>query len=353
MTTPTSTDSRILPLQALHPGNFALVMASGILSAGLQIQGQRWLSDALCVFAIVAWLCLLVLSLVRLLRFTSAVRIDLLNPRIVFSFFTLVAATDIVGLLLQDRGYVTLAIACWFMAFSAWCVLLYLAFSVLTFLTHENNVNIVHGGWLISIVGTQSLVLLGAKIAPSLGEYSVYMMVEVHMLWGLGLMFYGIFVTLFCYRIFFLRLRPHDISPLLWVTMGAAAISANAGTSLLTEDTNLLFLEMQRPFIVGITMMIWGWGTWWIPMLVLFSFWKHVVNHLPLKYEPIWWSFVFPLGMYSVASARLGLTAEFPPLQWISEVMIWVALGAWFVVLLGMLKKLWRLFRNTPDAIVN
>lgn len=84
---------------------------------------------------------------------------------------------------------------------------------------------------MISIVGTQSLVLLGAAIAPALGEYAGYMMVEVHMLWGLGLLFYGIFVTLFCYRIFFLALKPQDISPLLWVIMGAAAISANAGTS--------------------------------------------------------------------------------------------------------------------------
>lgn len=348
MTKPTSTRSRILPLQALHPGNFALVMASGIISTGLHIQRQEWLADILCVLTITAWLCLLMLSLVRLLRFSSAVRIDLLNPRTVFSFFTLVAATNIVGLLLQERGYATLALACWVMAFAAWCLLLYLAFSVLTFLTHENNVNIVHGGWLISIVGTQSLVLLGVKVAPSLGEYAVYMMVEVHMLWGLGLMFYGIFITLFCYRIFFLRLRPNDISPLLWVTMGAAAISANAGTSLLMEDSHLSFLAMQRPFIIGVSMMIWGWATWWIPMLMLFSFWKHVVNRLPLKYEPIWWSLVFPLGMYSVASARLGLAAEFPPLQWISELMIWIALCTWLVVLFGLIKQLWHLLASTP-----
>ena len=346
MTIPTSSDSRILPLQALHPGNFALVMASGIISIGFGIQQQTWIADALCIFSIATWLCLLALSLLRLIRFGSAVRIDLLNPRTVFAFFTLVAATDIIGLLLQERGYAMLALACWVMAFTAWCLLLYLSFSVLTFLTHEHNVNIVHGGWLISIVAIQSLVLLGAKIAPSLGEYAVYMMVEIHMLWGLGLVLYGIFVTLFCYRIFFLNLRPNDISPLLWVIMGAAAISANAGTSLLLEESHLSFLEMQRPFIDGITMMIWSWATWWIPMLVLFGIWKHAVNKLPLTYEPTLWSFVFPLGMYSVASARLGLAAEFPPLQWISELMIWVAFVAWLLVLSGLIKQLWRISRN-------
>lgn len=325
-------------LRQLHPGNFALVMASGILAVGLQTLDHPGLADAMGAFALAAWLVLLGASLLRLLRHPRAVRDDLLNPRVVFSFFTLVAATSIVGLLLHMHGQVALAMACWGLAFVAWCLLLYLAFSVLTFLTHEHNVNIVHGGWLIAIVGTQSLVLLGARIAPDLGDYAVYMMVEVHMLWGLGLAFYGIFVTLFCYRIFFLTLKPQDISPLLWVVMGAAAISANAGTTLITEDPLLPFLVAQRPFIDGVTLMMWAWATWWIPMLFTFGLWKHGVNRMPLRYEPVLWSFVFPLGMYAVASARLGLAAEFAPLHWISQLMIWVALAVWVLVLLGLLR---------------
>jgi tellurite resistance protein TehA-like permease len=317
-----------------------MVMASGIISIGFNALRFDLLADVLYVFALCAWLMLLALNAARVVRQTRAVRMDLLNPRMVFSYFTLVAATDIVGMLLLERGHPALALACWILAFATWCSLLYLAFSVLTFLSHEHNVNIMHGGWLISIVGTQSLVLLGAWLAPELGEYAVYMMVEVHMLWGLGLVFYGIFVTLFCYRIFFLTLKPEDISPLLWVVMGATAISANAGTGLLTADPRLPFLAAQRPFIDGITLMIWAWGTWWIPMLFLFGFWKHVVVGLPLKYEPVMWSFVFPLGMYAVASVRLGLTAEFPPLQWISQVMIWVAFAAWLFVLVGLVRRL-------------
>lgn len=293
-----------LTLQVLHPGNFAMVMASGIISIGFSTLHFERLAEALYVYAVGAWLMLMALSALRALLYAPAVRDDLLNPRTVFSFFTLVAATDIVGLLLLDRGHTALALACWFFAFAAWCTLLYLAFSVLTFLTHEQNVNVVHGGWLIAIVGTQSLVLLGARLAPDLGAYAGYMMVEVHMLWGLGLIFYGIFVTLFCYRICFLALRPEDMTPLLWVVMGAAAISASAGTTLLTEDPRLPFLAAQHAFIDGVTLMIWAWGTWWIPMLVLFGVWKHGVNRLPLRYEPILWSFVFPLGMYAVARVR-------------------------------------------------
>lgn len=329
-----------LSLKDLHPGNFAMVMASGIISIGFRTLHFEQLAEVMYVFAVGAWLILMVLCAARLFLHLQAVRDDLLNPRMVFSYFTLVAATDIVGLLLHAHDHTPLAIACWALAFVIWSSLLYLAFSVLTFLSHEHNVNIVHGGWLISIVGTQSLVLLGSHIAPDLGEYAKYMMVEVHMLWGLGLIFYGIFVTLFCYRIFFLTIKPEDASPLIWVIMGAAAISANAGTSLLTQESYLPFLAAQRPFVDGVTLMIWGWATWWIPMLLLFGVWKHIANKLPLNYEPVMWSFVFPLGMYTVASARLGLAVDLPPLQWISQIMIWAALLAWLLTLTGLVRRL-------------
>ena len=331
-------------LETLHPGNFSLVMSSGILSIGFQTLGFGWVAQVLQFVTLFSWAALVALSAARLLWFAPAVRADLLNPRTVFSFFTLVAATNIVGILLHRMGHVPLAVLCWWLAFLAWCLLLYHAFSVLTFLTHEHNVNIVHGGWLIAIVGTQSLVLLGARIAPDLGAWSMYMMLEVHMLWGLGLVFYGIFVTLFCHRIFFLTLRPADISPLLWVVMGASAICANAGTSLITADAGLPFLLAQRPFIDGVTLMMWSWATWWIPMLVIFGVWKHGVNRVPMAYEPVMWSLVFPLGMYAVASARLGLAADFPPLYWVSQLMVWVALAAWLLVALGLLRRLGGLF---------
>lgn len=332
-------------LEGLHPGNFALVMATGIISIALGSLGFSYMAGYFAIIAFIAWLILLILCGLRVAIFHKAVLVDLTSPRMVFSYFTLVAATDIVGMLAYDRGYVSFAIACWFIAFFSWCLLLYLAFSVLTFLSHENNVNIMHGGWLITIVGTQSLVLLGIKIAPSFGVYSHYMMLEVHMLWGLGLCLYGIFVTLFCYRIFFLKLRPEHLSPLLWVVMGAAAISANAGTSLLEIENGAAFLVTQKPFIDGITLMIWSWATWWIPLLFLFGVWKHGINRVPFSYEPSVWSMVFPLGMYTVASARIGQLAEFPPMIWIAEIMIIFAVIAWVLSIMGMLSKFRSLLR--------
>lgn len=323
-------------LEGLFPGYFALVMATGILSFSFDMMGQALLSQVLFGGAVLAWGILLFLSLWRLLWFPHAVRIDLLNIRRVFGFFTLVAATSIVGILFNQHGYIYASMLCWIIAFLTWSSLLYLSFSVLTFLAHEHSVNVVHGDWLTAIVGTQSLVLLGMVIAPHLGQYADYMLVEIHLLWMLGLVFYGIFITLFCYRIFFLSFKPEDTSPLLWVIMGAAAIAVNAGTGLLGTKMTLPYLLGLRPFIEGVVMMLWSWATWWIPLMAIFGIWKHLVRRYPIRYEPAQWSIVFPLGMYAVASARLGLAAQFPPLQWISYVMVWIAFAVWCLVLLGL-----------------
>lgn len=341
-----SSFDRLRWLEALSPGNFALVMATGIISYAFDKTGSPALAQFLFGVAACAWVILVILSCLRVIRFPNAVRVDLLNIRRVFAFFTLVAATDVLGLLLNRYGQTYWAIACWVLAFVAWSLLLYLSFSVLTFLTHEHSVNVVHGDWLTSIVGTQSLVLLGATIAPQLGQYGGYMMIEIHMLWGLGLIFYGIFITLFCYRIFFLTFKPEDTSPLLWVIMGAAAVSANAGTSLIVSDIQMPFLTALRPFIDGVTLLLWAWATWWIPMLIIFGVWKHLVRRRPVQYEATLWSMVFPLGMYAVTSFRFGLAADFFPLEWISRVMVWVAFGTWCLVMTGMLHRMMGALRH-------
>jgi len=47
-----------------------------------------------------------------------------------------------------------------------------------------------------------------------------------------------------------------------------------------------------------------------------------------------------------VASGRLGLAAEFAPLEWISTLMVWIAFAAWCLTLKGMLHHVVRITRR-------
>jgi len=330
----------------LYPGSFALVMATGIISNTLWLEGFAVLSRALFAVVLAAYPSLCALMAVRLVRHWPKLWADLVNPRLVFAFFTLVAASDVFGVGLDLRGYAGAAAALWVFALVVWTLLVYVSFGVLTFRNTAQGANVVHGGWLIAIVGTQSLVILGARIIPEQGALAPSLFVLIHMLWGVGLAFYGIFITLFCYRIFFFEVGPEDVTPLLWVVMGAAAISTNAGSMLILTRSGVPFLVSMRPFIDGVTLIMWIWATWWIPMLVLFGLWKHGLKRVPLSYTPMLWSLVFPLGMYALASLRLGLAAEFAPLRRLAESMVWVALAAWALTAIGLVAAVWARARR-------
>jgi tellurite resistance protein TehA-like permease len=179
-------------------------------------------------------------------------------------------------------------------------------------------------------------------VAPLCGESAGTVFVLIHALWGIGLALYGIFIAVFTARMFYRAVTPGDLTPMLWVVMGAAAISTNAGSTLILTDSGLAFLTSMRPFIDGVTLMIWAWATWWIPLLVIFGVWKHGVHRVPLTYTPLLWSMVFPLGMYSLATARLSLAADFPPLRTGARGMMWLALVVWIATALALVVATWR-----------
>jgi tellurite resistance protein TehA-like permease len=138
-------------------------MATGILSNGFFLLGHRVLSDALLVVGFAAFPLLLAALVLRALLYPRRLWADLVDPRLVFTFFTLVAATDVLGSGLHLRGNDTPATGLWLFALAVWIVLGHLSVAVLTFVNSEEGAEVVHGGWPIAIVGTESLVILGAR----------------------------------------------------------------------------------------------------------------------------------------------------------------------------------------------
>ena len=76
--------------------------------------------------------------------------------------------------------------------------------------------------------------------------------------------------------------------------------------------------------------------------LVAAGLWRHVFKRVPLDYTPGLWSIVFPLGMYAVASTYLGRADHLPILEAIGAGWIWVALAAWVIVFVAMVRDIAR-----------
>jgi tellurite resistance protein TehA-like permease len=96
------------------------------------------------------------------------------------------------------------------------------------------------------------------------------------------------------------------------------------------------FLQAMRGFVGAVTLIAWAWATWWIPLLALLGIWKHGWRRAPLGYSLTLWSMVFPLGMYALASWRLGHAADLAALGGVARVMMWIALAAWAATAVGL-----------------
>jgi hypothetical protein len=158
-------------VEGLYPGCFAIVMATGIISNALFVEGPRLLSDAFFLANIVAYPLLAVLTAVRAARYTHAFWSDLSNRGLVFSFFTIVAASSVFGEGLLLRGVSSIALYLWLFALAAWIALIYLSFSVMTFGKAKLHTAIIQDGCLLAIVGTESLSVLGV-LPPCLRQTS-------------------------------------------------------------------------------------------------------------------------------------------------------------------------------------
>jgi tellurite resistance protein TehA-like permease len=89
------------------------------------------------------------------------------------------------------------------------------------------------------------------------------------------------------------------------------------------------FLSSLLPFLKGFTIFYWAAGTWWIPMLVALALWRYVYRRFPLRYDPLYWGAVFPLGMYAAATHELSVAMSLDLLRLVPPVFLGAAFIAW------------------------
>ena len=337
----TSLGGRIdVGVRGLTPGNFALVMATGIISVGLQLVGVRWLSQILVVVAAVALGLLLILTMWRLVAHRDAVVADFLDPRRAFGFFTTIAGMNVVGVRLAMEGYPTLTAILLAAAGCLWLVLGYVIPWTAVLGPHRRPIiAAANGTWFIWVVASQSVAISAATLELVYEPARRVLAIVAVFSWSVGVFLYaaaGVFVAA---RMMLYDFGPRDLTPPYWVAMGAAAITVLAGARIV-EMADAPMVTATRGLIAGASVMFWAFATWLIPALVAAGWWRHRTHGIPLTYEATLWSIIFPLGMYAVAGIYLG-EADHLPIVWaIGSAWIWLAFAAWAVTMAATLAHL-------------
>jgi tellurite resistance protein TehA-like permease len=335
-------------LADLSPAYFAVIMATGIVSLASYIHGLETIAITLFRINIAAWIALMVLNVVRMVRHSKRYFADMVDHLRGPGYFTAVAGTAVLG-----SQFVVLAadervgLILWTVALGLWTCLTYTIFVAFTIKEHKPPLERgINGAWLLAVVSTQSLAVLSALLAVHSGQpWKLELNFFALSMWLWGGMLYIWMMSLIFYRYTFFRFSAGDLTPPYWINMGAMAISTFAGSLLIINAPDAPFLKSILPFMKGFTIFYWVTGTWWIPMLVLLVLWRYFYKRFPLKYDPLYWGAVFPLVMYSVGTHEMVKAMGLEFLGSVPAVFLYAALATWSAAFFALARQVFQRLR--------
>ncbi len=330
-------------IKDLHPAYFALVMSTGIISVAAKLLGFTSIAYALFYINIISYAILLPILVLRVIFYWNCLYKDLSNPKLSFVFFTIVAATNVLGAqFVSVVNQPEIAKIFWYFGILLWTVITFSTFIIL-FVTNVEEINkVMHGGWLIAAVGTQSVAVLGGILAPKFG-CDGFVLFTSFTFWMIGSFLYVILITLLFYRLVFFKLPPEGLVPPYWINMGAIAITTLAGAVLCLSIPKIggVFTDFIG-FTKGFTLFFWAFGTWWIPLLIILGVWKYISQKTQFTYSPLYWGMVFPLGMYTACTFKLSQALQLPFIMNIPKYFIYLAFAGWTFIFVSMLISIFK-----------
>jgi tellurite resistance protein TehA-like permease len=319
-------------------------MATGIVSIAAHQLAHAAIAQALFLLNIFLYVALGLLNALRFVRHRRAFLADAVDHLRGPGFFTWVAATAVLGgqFAVLGSDYRT-AWLLWALALALWFACTYAIFAALTVKEDKPPLERgINGAWLLAVVATQSIAVLSTLLAMNEPmPYKRPLNFLALSMWLWGGMLYVWLMSLIFYRYTFFRLSPGDLTPPYWINMGAMAISTLAGSLLVANATEAPLLQSLLPFLRGVTIFYWATGTWWIPMLLVLGVWRYGVKRHPLRYDPVYWAAVFPLGMYAAATHEMALAIDLRFLDVVPRVFFAGALAAWAAAMVGLAWSLW------------
>jgi C4-dicarboxylate transporter/malic acid transport protein len=336
-------------IRQFTPNWFAATMGTGILALALgqlpwPVPGLAQLGRALWLFNILLFVVCTAMYSARWVLFFHEAR-QIFGHSTVSMFF----GTIPMGLATLVNGLVQYGSPWWGSTAIAWAhalwwldVAMALACGVLIpfmmFTRQQHSIDQMTAVWLLPVVAAEVAAASGGAIAPHLAEAGAQfnMLITSYVLWA-----YSVPVALSILVILLLRLALHKLphasmAASSWLALGPIGTGA-LGMLLLGNDAPAVFAAHGMPGVgevaagIGVVtgVLFWGLGLWWMVLAGLIT-----ARYLKagIAFNLGWWGFTFPLGVYGLATLKLGAVLDLLFFDVLGTVLIACLVVMWAVV---------------------
>lgn len=218
----------------------------------------------------------------------------------------------------------------------------------LMFTRHEHSLDGMTAVWLLPVVAAEVAGASGGLLAPHLVDphAQIVTLATSYVLWA-----YSVPVAFGILAILILRMAlhklPHEsMAASSWLALGPIGTGA-LGMLVLGADAPAILaahgLVGVGPVAQGIGVVaglcLWGFGLWWLALatLITIRYWRAGV-----PFNLGWWGYTFPLGVYTVATFRLGTTLNLGFFGIVGTVLTIALAAMWLLVGAKTLAGAWR-----------
>ncbi len=310
-------------IRQFTPNWFAATMGTGVLALALaqlpvHIPGIHAFAEGLWLFNIGLFILFSVLYGARWVMFYDEAR-RIFGHSTVSMFFGTIPmglATIINGFLLfgvprWGAAMVDVAQVLWWLD-----VAMSLAFGVMIpymmFTRQEHSIDQMTAVWLLPVVAAEVAAASGGLLASHLVDSvtQFHVLITSYVLWAFSVPVAFSILTILMLRMALHKLPHESMAASSWLALGPIGTGA-LGMLLLGADAPAIFAangfvrigEIAEGIGLISGVALWGFGVWWLSMAVLITI-RYFRSGIPFNLG--WWGFTFPLGVYSLATLRLG-----------------------------------------------
>ncbi|KTR83214.1 C4-dicarboxylate ABC transporter [Novosphingobium barchaimii] len=216
------------------------------------------------------------------------------------------------------------------------------------FTRHQHSLDGMTAVWLLPVVAAEVTAASGGLLAPHLAQGSAQfgMLVTSYILWAYSVPVAFSILALLILRMALHKLPHEGMAASSWLALGPIGTGA-LGMLVLGGDAPAIMAGQGLADVGAVAqgigtiagLLLWGFGLWWLALASLIT-WRYWRAGIPFNLG--WWGYTFPLGVFTVATFRLGTTLHLAFFGIVGTVLTLALALMWMVVAAKTLIGGWR-----------